>query len=120
MTPRSAWVLLAAALFYATLGPWLVSRALGRWRGWPAGSLDGTLGKVSFFLSPLGLMLQALGFGSLSLLTGPGKPGVGKSFARDPFVNLVVTAAKAAMTREETGATAEHPAVGAKLMRTPP
>jgi arylsulfatase A-like enzyme len=119
MTPRSAWVLLAAALFYATLGPWLVSRALGRWRGWPASSLDGTLGKVSFFLSPLGLMLQALGFGSLSLLTGPGTPGAGKSFARDPFVNLVVTAAKAAMTREETGATVEHPAAGAKLVRTP-
>jgi lipoteichoic acid synthase len=118
MTPLSAWALLAAALSYAYLGPWLVSLALGRWRGWSASSPDGTLGKVSFFLSPLGLMLQASGFGSLSLLTGPGTPGAGKSFARDPFVNLIVTAAKAAMTKEETGANVEHPAAGAKLVRT--
>jgi lipoteichoic acid synthase len=110
MTPLSAWVLLAAALFYATSGPWLVSRALGRWRGWSARPLDRTPRRVSFSLGPLGLILQALGFGSLSLLTGPGMPGAGKSFARDPFVNLIVTGVKAAMTRGSTSAPVKHPA----------
>src|SRR5215216_6206015 len=75
--------------------------------------------KASFFLGLLGLILQALGFGSLSLLTGPGAPGAGKSFARDPFVNLVVTGVKAAMTQEDTGAAVEHPAANASLVRTP-
>src|SRR5215213_7860422 len=90
LSPR-ARVLLAVVLFYSTLGPWLVLRALGRLRGWPTGSPDGMPREASFFVGPLGLILQALGFGSLSLLTGPGTPGAGKSFARDPFVNLVVT-----------------------------
>ena len=119
ITPLSAWVLLAAALSYATLGPWFVSRALGRWRGWSARPLDGTPRKVSFFLDPLGLVLQALGFGALSLLTGPGKPGAGKSFARDPFVNLIVTGVKVAMTKENDGAPVEHPAASVRLVRTP-
>jgi lipoteichoic acid synthase len=119
MTPLSAWVLLAAALFYATLGPWLVSRFLSRrWRGGPARSPVGTPRRVSFFQGPLGLVLQAVGFGSLSLLTGPGTPDAGKSLARDPFVNLIVTAVKAAITKEEAGAAVEHPAAGARLVRT--
>ena len=108
--PPRARVLLAVALFYWTLGPWIVSRALGRLRGWPAGAPDEMPRRASFFLGPLGLILQALGFGSLSLLTGPGTPGAGKSFARDPFVNLIVTGVKAAMTKEDTGAA--HGALG--------
>jgi arylsulfatase A-like enzyme len=119
MTPLSAWMLLAAALFYATSGPWLVSRALGRWRGWSARPLDGTPRRVSFFLGPLVLILQGLGFGSLSLLTGPGMPGAGKSFARDPVVNLMVTGVKVAMTRGSTSAPVEHPAVAARIVQTP-
>src|SRR5215211_7562912 len=39
--PPRARVLLAVALFYWTLGPWIVSRALGRLQGWPAGVPDG-------------------------------------------------------------------------------
>ena len=31
--PPSAWMLLAVALFYAVLGPWLVARVVERWRG---------------------------------------------------------------------------------------
>jgi len=117
--PPRARVLLAVALFYWTLGPWIVSRALGRLQGWPAGVPDGMPTRSSYFLGPLGLILQALGFGSLSLLTGPGTPGAGKSFARDPFVNLIVTGVKAAMSKEDTGAAVEHPAVGTKLVSTP-
>jgi lipoteichoic acid synthase len=113
-----ARVLLAVVLFYSTLGPWLVSRALGQLRGWPAASPDGTPRQGSLFQNPLGLILQALGFGALSLLTGPGAPGAGKSFARDPFVNLMVTGVKAAMTKEEAGVAVEHPAANARLVRT--
>jgi lipoteichoic acid synthase len=116
--PPRARVLLAVALFYSTLGPWIVSRALGRLRGWPAEAPDGMSRRAALFVGPLGLILQALGFGSLSLLTGPGTPGAGKSLARDPFVNLIVTAAKAKGTKEEAGAAVEHPATGAGLVRT--
>ena len=85
-----------------------------------AGSIPGrNAQKGPFFLNPLGLILQALGFGSLSLLTGPGTPGSGKSFARDPFVNLIVTGVKAAMAKDDVGAAVEHPAVGARLVWTP-
>jgi lipoteichoic acid synthase len=116
--PPRARVLLAVALFYSTLGPWIVSRALGRLREWPAGVPDGMPRRASFFLGPFGLILQALGFGSLSLLTGPGTPGAGKSFARDPLVNLVVTGVKSAITKEDTGAAVEHPVVGTRLVWT--
>src|SRR5215208_1849972 len=114
-----ARVLLAVALFYSTLGSWLVSRALGRLRGWPAASPDRTPRQGSFLQKPLGIIFQALGFGWLSLLTGPGTPGAGKAFARDPFVNLIVTGVKAAMAKDDVGAAVEHPAVGARLVRTP-
>jgi len=30
----SAWMLLFASLLYVALGPWLLTRAVGRWRGW--------------------------------------------------------------------------------------
>jgi hypothetical protein len=55
MTPLSAWVALAAALFYATSGPWLVSRALGRWRGRSGRPLDGERPEESPFLPSLSL-----------------------------------------------------------------
>src|SRR4051794_21561115 len=87
--PLSAWMLLFAALFYATLGPWLVTRAVGRWRGWPVRSPTGKPEPSS--LSSLALFLLALGFGSLSLLLGPSTANAGKSFARDPIINVVLT-----------------------------
>ena len=121
MVPFSplARVLLAVALFYSALGPWLVSRVLGGGRGWPAAAPDETPGKISFLLNPVGLILQALGFGSLSLLTGSGVPGAGKAFARDPFVNLIVTGVKTAMVKDGIGAAVEHPAADVRLVRTP-
>ena len=35
--PLLAWMLLAAALLYAILGPLFVARTAERWRGWPKG-----------------------------------------------------------------------------------
>ena len=66
--PLWTWVILFAALFYAALGPLLVTQAIGRWRGWTQRSQGGRP-EISF-LGSLGLLLLALGFGSLSLLVG--------------------------------------------------
>src|SRR5215212_859522 len=40
--PPAAWMLLALALFYATLGPWLVVRVVDRWGRRPQTSRLGT------------------------------------------------------------------------------
>ena len=88
--PPLALALLAAALLYATLGPWFVMRVAGWWRGWPRRSPEATAG-VPFWGS-LGFWLLAVGFGSLSLMVSSDPAaGIGKSFARDPFVNVVLT-----------------------------
>jgi phosphoglycerol transferase MdoB-like AlkP superfamily enzyme len=118
--PLSAWMLLAAALFYATLGPWLLTRAAGRWWGWPGVSPAET--KEFPFLSSLGLWLLALGFGSLSLLAGPGIAGAGESFARDSFINVVLTGVEGATASEgdylDAGAPVESPAAHVSLAET--
>src|SRR4028119_2482949 len=123
------WVLLLAALFYVALGPLLVTHAverLARWRGRQESAQ--TRSQVSF-LAPLGLLLLAFGFGSLSLLIGArstdNPAGASVSFVRNPFVNLVLTGAKVAIADEATpdAGTAdqdvEHPAANATLSETP-
>ena len=122
--PLSAWVLLAAALSYAALGPWLLTRAIEWWRGRSERSRAGTSG-VSVAV-PLGLWLLALGFVSLSVLlvsSGPAASGAGKSVARAPFVNLVLTGVQEATAEEyvpETGAADPINAVAAaSLVETP-
>ncbi len=119
--PRRAWMLLAVALFYAVFGPWLLTRAVGRWRGWPGVSPTGMPQKPSF-LGSLGLWFSALGFGSLSLLVRSGPAGVSKSFARDPFINLIVTGVKEVISRKDesdAGVDIEYPAAESILMQTP-
>jgi lipoteichoic acid synthase len=120
------WTLFLAALLYTALGPLLVTRAVGRWRGWSERLRVGRT-EVSF-LGSIGLLLLAFGFGFLSLLIGArstdNPTGASVSFVRDPFVNLVLTGAKEATTEENTpdvGATvppAEHPAAHANLVQT--
>ena len=120
------WVLLLAALFYAALGPFFVTHGLGRWRGWPE-RFRGGRPEVSF-LGSLGLLLLAFGFGFLSLLIGARSTdftsGASVSFVRAPFVNLVLTGAKEAISEEnapDVGPTvppAEHPAAHASLVET--
>jgi lipoteichoic acid synthase len=119
--PRRTWMLLATTFFYATLGPWILARAVGWWRGWPESSSSETPQRISL-LAPLGLFLQALGFGSLSLLVGSVPAGASKSFSRDPFVNLVVTGVKEAITEKDASkadSIGEHPAAHASLAETP-
>ncbi len=118
--PLSAWILLVAALLYAALGPWLLTHAIGWWRRWPRRSPAET--PESSFLTSLGLLLLAFGFGLFSLLIGPGPAGVSKSFARAPFVNVVLTGVKEAIAEEDNrdaGTAVEHPAAHASLIQAP-
>ena len=108
--PLFAWIVLAGALFYATLGPWLLTRAVKRWRGrFPAETP-----RVSF-LSPIGSWTLALGFGSLALLSGA------TTLERDPVTNMVLTGIEYATFEEEAYAAVppgEHPAARASLAQT--
>src|ERR687889_2418067 len=112
--PLLAWVLLAAALLYVALGPLFVARIAGRWRGWR---------EERFFAAPtgttilgsLGIFLLALGFGSLSLLSGT------TTLARAPFVNVVLTGIEQVLVEEDVpdaAQLAEHPAAHASLAET--
>jgi lipoteichoic acid synthase len=114
--PPPARILLAAAIFYATSGPFLVTRAVGRLRGL-SGSPP-TAQKIPF-LVPLGLCLQALGCVLLSLPSSPNPAG--KAFARDPFVNLIFTGIKGVISGRNTndGPAVKHPAANASLAPTP-
>ena len=116
--PLLAWVLLAAALLYAILGPFVVARAVQR-RGGAQTSPAET--DATSFLVPVGLLLLAFGFGFLSLLVGYSPTEAGTSFARAPFVNVVLTGAEEAVAKEgssDNGPSVEHPAAGANLVPT--
>ena len=123
---RWGWTLLFAALLYAVLGPLLVTRAVGRWRGWREMSRAERSGiSPGNWLPSLGLILLALGFGFLSLLIGArstdNPAGASVSFVRDPFVNLVLTGAKGVSSGENVSDSdvasqdVEHPAANASL-----
>jgi arylsulfatase A-like enzyme len=115
--PLSAWMLLVAAVLYAALGPWLLSRAVERRRGRPGRSSPIEAPRTSLLVS-LGLLLLAFGFGLFSLLIGPGPAGVSKSFARASFVNVVLTGVKEAIAKEnnrDAGSAVGHPAADASV-----
>ena len=90
--PLSAWVLLFIALLYTVLGPPLLTRVISWWREW-TGTSAIRAARVSS-LGSLALFLLALGFGSLSLLTGA------TAVARDPLVNVVLTGIRETTTEE--------------------
>jgi len=104
--PLSAWVVLGVALLYAIFGPWLLTRAVEWWRGRPGRPSVGTPEAYSF-LGSLGLWLLALGFVLLSLLVVSDSPGVGKSVARAPFVNVVLTGVEEATAEQYISETAD-------------
>jgi arylsulfatase A-like enzyme len=127
--PFSAWVILAAVLFYAILGSWLVTRAVERWRGPLATSQVETSGARSLVRTPrtsylhfLGLGLLAVGFGSLSAFVGASPAVASKSLARDPFVNVVLTGVEGSASEEDDSKSSlaiENPAAYASLAQTP-
>ena len=121
----AAWVLLAATLLYAALGPLVVTRFIVWWRGWPGRSLS-SVGpeKIPLFIS-LGLCLLGFGLASLSLredlnpydeylqLTGQESKRVthlNKPMVRDPLANIVVSAAEE-LRRENPQNVAAYPSL---------
>jgi len=120
-----AWVMLATALAYVALGPWLVTRAVERWRGWMGAS--STVTRSTSFFGFLGLWLLAFCFGSLSLLIGASSTdfssGASVSLARDPVINVLLTGVEEASVAEENNSDisspTEHPAAHASLAATP-
>jgi lipoteichoic acid synthase len=92
--PLTVWILLAISLFYATLGPLLLTRAVERWRGRLGTSSPVQTPRISFLVS-FGLLLLALGFGAQSVLTAT------TALARDPFVNVVMTGVEEATAETE-------------------
>src|SRR5918997_756952 len=105
--PLSAWVLLFAALLYTAFGPPFLTRVVSRWRGWTRTSPSRAARILS--LGSLMLFLLALGFGSLSLLTGA------TAWARDPLVSVVPPGIWEAITEaavvEDTTAEVSEPGV---------
>src|SRR5215218_305082 len=109
--PLSSWVLLFSVFLYGAFGPLLVTHAVGRRRGQPQRSQAARpeeashFGSIELWLPSVGLLLLALGFGSLSLLIGA-RPtdipsGVTVGLVRDPFVNLVLTGINEATSSSE-------------------
>jgi lipoteichoic acid synthase len=117
--PALVWIVLSVALLYTALGPWFLTSTVERRRGWPRLSL-GRTPEISFSAS-VGLWLLALGFCSISLLISLSAIGASKSFARDPFINVVLTGFEETTAEEANSEvlTAEHPAAHASLVQTP-
>jgi len=118
--PLLAWALLFLALLYATLGPWLITRTVERWRGWAGRPPAETATGISF-LGPLGFFVLASGFFLLSPLIGISTAGADTSFARDPFVNVILTGVEQATAEEDAqdaSSVAKHPDADATLART--
>ena len=131
--PLLVWVLFAAAIFYAALGPLLVTSTVERWlrqlETFSTAEAPNTsfLPSLELWLLPaVGLWLLAVGFGWLSVLSGT------SALARDPFVNVVLTGvgdavaesggAEEATTGEvasyAANSASEHPAAHASLAQT--
>jgi len=96
--------LLAAVVLYAAFGPWLLTRALFRPRGEARPRLP---------VEAAGFLLLAAGFISLSGMAGG---GASASFARDGFMNVVVTGL---LERSETARFDLSSMPGVRPMETP-
>jgi len=107
-----AWGLLAAAVFYATLGPLVITLLVEWWAGAARRFPSGVTLRPLW--GSLGLWGLALGFVFLSLMTGT------TSLSRDPVLNLVMTGVEEATADEDPGtpAVAENPALNATLAST--
>ena len=103
-------ILILAILAYAVLGPWLIVRLVGRYRGWPEAADARAIKAPWFRVAAAGLATYALF--SLSLLPGGGGSigGPSKSFSRDSFVNVAMAAAEEVGSGELSGTAADRAA----------
>lgn len=119
LTPGILALLLIVVL-YSVLGPALVTRLVLRWRGWSAAGSRTPAGGSRLRIFGVGLASYALL--SFSLLPGGSSTGASKSFSRDAFVNVVITAAQVAESEQlpEIAAepVAENPAAEVGLVPT--
>lgn len=114
-------VLLSMIVAYVAVGPAVVTRLVLRWRGRSGGVGVRTPVEVSW-LRIVGVGLGAYALLSFSLLPGGSSTGASKSFSRDAFVNVVMTAAQVAESEQlpEIAAepVAENPPAEASLAST--
>ena len=113
--------LLSILVIYAVLGPAVVTRLVLRRRATSGTGGGQTPAEVSW-LRIVGVGLAAYALLSLSLLPGGSSTGASKSFSRDAFVNVVMTAAQVAESEQlpEIAAepVAESPTAEASLAPT--
>lgn len=102
-------LLLLAIVVYVILGPWLVTRLVGRWRGFAGGGTR--MARVSW-LRVIGVVLAAYAMFSFSLIPGGSTTGASRAFSKDAFVNVVTTAAEVAES-DQLAAAPVDPAVAA-------
>jgi lipoteichoic acid synthase len=96
-------ILLSAVVFYAILGPWLITCLVGRWRGFP----EVTWATGVSWLRVAGVVLAAYAMFSFSLIPGGSSTGASKAFSTDAFVNVVATAAEVAESDQVTAASVD-------------
>ena len=111
--------LLLAILAYALLGPWLITRFVGKWRDWP-----GVTPRTKIpWIRLLGVGVIAYALFSFSLVSSDAPAGVGKSISRDAFINLATSAAEEVQSGETpgsaAGSAAEAPPRPTSLVQTP-
>jgi lipoteichoic acid synthase len=127
--PFLAWVILAGTLLYVTVGPWLVTRAVERWRGSSARSqVEASVARPlivtpkTSYLGSFGLVLLAVGCCSLSAFIGASPAVASKSLASDQFVNVVLTGVEGSASEKDNSnsrPTIEIPTSHASLAETP-
>ena len=98
-------VLILALLVYTVFGPLVVTRLVERWRGWYDDADARTLLAPVSWLRVAGVGLAAYAMFSFSLLPAGSSTDTARSFSRDAFVNVVMTAA------ESTGEYVEYSSV---------
>jgi len=110
--PASIALLVPVILVYTLLGPPLVSRLINRWRGWSDTGARGPKILWLHRLRPLGTLLAACVLFWLSLAPGGASAGASKSFSRDAFVHLMLTAVEVAQGDDLLVVAASPPADG--------
>lgn len=97
VTPSLA-LLVPVVLLYAILGPWAVTRAVRRWRGW---SQTGARTPRVPWLRFAGVGLVAYALLSLSFVPG-GPQGASTTFSRDAFANVVASGTQELSLRSDS------------------